>query len=103
MRLRLSLNWPLGLSLVPVSILFIILFSRIWAPIHDTFQVTHLAYFFFNEFAAHGDVALWLPYLNYGIDTNWYLQITMGPSLWLLLPFAKIFSHASFLTFFAYA
>jgi len=96
---RLSvLKSPFFYALLPSLLFYVDVFKEEWVPIHDTFQVTNVSYFFFNEFVQNGIIPLWYPYINYGVDTNWFLAISFGPSLAFLLPFAKLFSHIDFLS-----
>ncbi|MPZ78649.1 MAG: YfhO family protein [Deltaproteobacteria bacterium] len=98
---RLSfLKSPFFYALLPSCLFYIDILKGQWVPIHDTFQVTNIAYFVFNEFVQNNVIPLWYPYINYGVDNNWFLAITVGPSLALLLPIAKLFSHINFLSFY---
>ncbi|HKX18687.1 MAG TPA: hypothetical protein VJT33_11810 [bacterium] len=74
--------------------------SHNWIPIHDAFQITNIVYFIFNEVTKHHAVPLWYPYINYGVDANWYLTIAIGPSLATLLPLARLFGTGDALYFY---
>ena len=74
--------------------------SRNWIPIHDAFQITNIVYFIFNEVAKHHSIPLWYPYINYGVDANWYLTIAIGPSLATLLPLVRLLGTGDALYFY---
>src|SRR5579859_501504 len=83
---RTNLLWqvlrsPFSYVLLPSLLFYTAIPSRNWIPIHDAFQVTNVAYFLLNEAATHPALPLWYPYINYGVDTNWYILTTLGPSL----------------------
>ena len=91
------LRSPFFYALLPSCLFYIDIFRGQWVPVHDTFQITNIAYFVFNELVQNNVIPLWYPYINYGVDSNWFLAITVGPSLALLLPVAKLFSQINFL------
>src|SRR4051812_29170361 len=92
------LKSPFFYALLPSLCFYLDIWEGEWVPIHDTFQTTNIAYFIFNEVVKNSTIPLWYPYINYGVDANWFLAITVGPSLALLLPIAKVFSEINFLT-----
>lgn len=91
---------PFLYALIPSLLFYTVIFSRNWIPIHDTFQVTNMTYFIFNEVATHHTVPLWYPYINYGLDANWYLDLTIGPSLASMVPFAWLRGRGDLLHYF---
>lgn len=86
-------------ALLPSALFMCLIFTTRWIPIHDTFQFSQITHYIFSESVLNGHLPLWYPYMMYGLDTNWYLAFTMGPSLVFLLPFAKLFPHVNFLNF----
>ncbi|HKX18685.1 MAG TPA: hypothetical protein VJT33_11800 [bacterium] len=98
--LRRMLASPFLYALVPSVLFYTVILSRNWIPIHDAFQITNIAYFIFNETAKHHAVPLWYPYINYGVDANWYLLFTLGPSLATLLPVAWLLGSGDLLHYY---
>ena len=98
--LRRILASPFLYALVPSVLFYTVILSRNWIPIHDAFQITNIAYFIFNETAKHHAVPLWYPYINYGVDANWYLVFTLGPSLATLLPVAWLVGSGDLLHYY---
>lgn len=86
--------------MLPTILFYAIILGRDWMPIHDTFQAANVNHFFFSEIVKNGALPLWYPYINFGIDANWFLAIAITPSLALLLPIAKLLTIADFLTFY---
>jgi hypothetical protein len=98
--LRRMFSSPFFYALLPSLLFYTVIFSRNWIPIHDTFQVTNMTYFIFNEIATHRAIPLWYPYINYGLDANWYLNFTIGPSLATMMPVAWLLGRGDFLHYY---
>ena len=98
--LRRILRSPFLYALLPSVLFYTVILSRDWVPIHDAFQVTNTAYFILNEVVTHHATPLWHPYINYGMDANWYLAITIGPSLAALGAAARLFSRGDLLQYY---
>jgi hypothetical protein len=91
---------PFLYALLPSVLFYTVILSRNWIPIHDAFQVTNMTYFIFNEVTTHHSIPLWYPYINYGVDANWYLAFTIGPSLATLLAVARILGRGDLLQYY---
>ncbi|HEV2358060.1 MAG TPA: hypothetical protein VGZ23_10690 [bacterium] len=91
---------PFFLALLPSVLFYTVILSRNWIPIHDGFQVTNIAHFIFNEALTHHAVPLWYPYINYGVDINWYFAFTIGPSLATMLAVARLLGRGDLLQYF---
>lgn len=94
------LRSPFLFALLPSALFYTVILSRNWIPIHDTLWATHTAYFALNELITHHAVSLWFPFINYGIDTNWILPLTFGPSLATLSAVARILNRGDLLQYF---
>lgn len=94
---------PFFYALLPSLLFYTVILSRNWIPIHDTFQTMNIAYFLFNEAVAHHAIPLWYPHINYGVDTNWYLVTTLGPSLATMLGLARLVGRGNLLQYYYFA
>ena len=94
------LTSPFFWALVPSVLFYTVILSRNWIPIHDTFQITNIAYVLFNEVVTHHAIPLWYSYINYGVDTNWFLDFAVGPSLATLLAVARLLGRGDLLQYY---
>jgi hypothetical protein len=67
---------------------------------HDTFLILQLQYSFFNEFALHNELPLWLPYVTAGVRGGYTFIESNGIIPMLLLPFAPLLKGVNFLPIF---
>jgi hypothetical protein len=91
---------PFFYALLPSLFFYSVIFSRSWIPIHDTFQISNIVYFILNQAATHHTVALWYPYINFGVYANWYLAFTIGPSLATILAVVRLLSRGDLLDYY---
>src|SRR5579864_2818919 len=91
---------PFLYALLPSVLFYTVILSRNWIPIHDAFEATNIAYFLFNEAVTHHALPLWYPYINNGIDANWYVAFTLGPSLATMLPAARLLGRGDLLQYY---
>lgn len=99
-ELRRILRSPFLYALLPSVLFYTVILSRNWIPIHDAFQTTNVAYFLINEAVTHHALPLWYPYINNGLDANWYLAFTLGPSLATMLQVARFLGRGDLLQYY---
>jgi hypothetical protein len=66
------------------------LFLNIVIPVHDTIYFFHDFYFFYNELYSQGELAHWVPFGYYGLQSDYFL-IALSPAYYLTGLFGYIF------------
>jgi hypothetical protein len=59
------------------------LFLNIVLPVHDTMNFFHNFYFFYNELYFHGELAQWVPFGYYGVQSDFFFICQVPPAYYL--------------------